>query len=115
MSNAAKYIISSDEQEGDVKMNMVITTIEGKPENIDEFVRIWSEGSTDVKPFQGFKEGYLVTNRDLGKVAIVGLWETLADAAVFSNSSVFQTVMGKLKPLATNQPIREFFKISAQI
>ena len=96
-------------------MNMVITTIEVKPENIDEFIRIWSEGSTDVKPFKGFKEGYLVTNRDLGKAAIVGLWETAADAAAFSNSSVFQTVMGKLKPLAMNQPAREFFEISAQI
>ncbi|RPJ20498.1 MAG: hypothetical protein EHM33_28305 [Chloroflexi bacterium] len=96
-------------------MNMVLTTIEVNPENMDEFVRIWSEGSTAVKPFQGFKEGYLVTNRDLGKAVIVGLWETASDAAAFSNSSVFQTVMGKLKPLATNQPAREFFEISAHI
>jgi len=96
-------------------MNMVITTIEVRPENIDEFARIWIEGSTDVKPFKGFKDGYLVTNRDLGKAIIVGLWETEADAAAFSSSSVFQTVMGNLKPLATNQPTREFFEIRAQI
>ena len=96
-------------------MNMVITTIEVKPENMDEFVRIWREGSTDVKPFNGFKEGYLITNRDLGKVAIVGLWETQADAVAFGSSNVFQTVMSKLKPLATNQPVREMFEISAQI
>jgi len=87
-------------------MNMVITTIEVKPENMDEFVRIWNEGSTDVKSFEGFKEGYLVTNNDLGKAVIVGLWETKADAAAFSSSSVFQTVMDKLKALATNQPTR---------
>jgi heme-degrading monooxygenase HmoA len=48
-------------------MNMVITTIEVKPRNIDEFVRIWSGGSTEVRSFKGFKEGYLVTNRDLGR------------------------------------------------
>jgi len=96
-------------------MNMVITTIEVKPENMDEFVRIWSEGSTDVKSFKGFKQGYLVTNRDLGKAIIVGLWETGADAAAFGSSSVFQTVMSKLKPLATNQPVREMFEISAQV
>ena len=96
-------------------MNMVITTIDVKPENIDEFVHIWRAGSTDVKSFKGFKEGYLVTNRDLGKAVIVGLWKTAADAAAFSNSSVFQTVMGKLKLLATNQPAREMFEISAQI
>jgi len=96
-------------------MNMVITTIEVKPENMAEFIRIWTVGSTDVKSFQGFKEGYLVTNRDLGKAVIVGLWETAADAAAFSNSSVFQTVMGKLKPLAANQPAREFFEISGQV
>jgi heme-degrading monooxygenase HmoA len=94
---------------------MVITTIEVKAENMDEFIRIWREGSTDVKPFKGFKAGYLVTNPDLGKVAIVGLWETAADAIAFGNSNVFQTVMGKLKPLATNQPAREMFEISAQI
>lgn len=96
-------------------MNMVITTIEVKPENIDEFIRIWSEGSMDVKSFEGFKAGYLVTNRDLGKAVIVGLWETTAHAAAFSSSNVFQTVMGKLKPLATNQPARESFEISAQV
>ena len=96
-------------------MSMVITTIEVKPENMDEFVRIWSEGSTDVKSFKGFKQGYLLTNRNLGKAVIVGLWETAPDAAAFSNSSLFQTVMGKLKPLGTNQPTREFFEISGQI
>lgn len=96
-------------------MKMVLTTIEVKPENMDEFVHIWREGSTDVKSFRGFKEGYLVTNRDLGKVVIVGLWETEADAVDFGKSTVFQTVMGKLKPLATNRPAREHFEISAQI
>jgi heme-degrading monooxygenase HmoA len=95
-------------------MNMVLTTIEIKPENLDEFVRIWSEGSTEVKSFKGFQAGYLVTNRDLGKAVIVGLWETAGDAATFSNSSIFQTVMGKLKPLALNQPVREFFEVSGQ-
>jgi len=96
-------------------MNMVITTIEVNPENLNEFTRIWSEGSSDVKSFPGFKEGYLVTNRELGKAVIVGVWKTAADAAAFSNSSVFQSVMGRLKPLATNQPIREFFEISGQV
>ena len=96
-------------------MNMVLTTIEVKPENMDEFVRIWSDGSTDVKSFEGFKAGYLVTNRDLGKAVIVGLWETAANAAAFSSSTVFQTVMGKLRPLASNQPAREFFEISGQV
>ena len=96
-------------------MNMVLTTIEVKPENMDEFVRIWNEGSMDVKPFKGFKEGYLVTNRDLGKAVIAGLWETAADATAFSTSNVFQTAIGKLKPLATNQPTRESFEISVQI
>jgi heme-degrading monooxygenase HmoA len=96
-------------------MNMVITTIEVKSENMDEFIRIWSEGSTDVKSFEGFKAGYLVTNRELGKAVIVGLWDTAGHAAAFSSSNVFQAVMGKLKPLATNQPSREFFEISAQV
>ncbi|MGZ9235245.1 MAG: antibiotic biosynthesis monooxygenase family protein [Anaerolineales bacterium] len=96
-------------------MNMVLTTIEVKPENMDEFVRIWNEGSTDVKSFEGFKAGYLVTNHDLGKAVIVGLWETAANAAAFSSSTVFQTVMGKLRPLASNQPAREFFEISGQV
>jgi heme-degrading monooxygenase HmoA len=96
-------------------MNMVLTTIEVKPENMDEFIRIWNEGATDVKPFTGFKEGYLITNRDLGKAVIVGVWESAAEAATFSNSAVFQTAIGKLKPLAVNQPVREFFEISAQV
>ena len=96
-------------------MIMVITSIDVKPENMDEFVRIWDEGSTEVKSHKGFKQGYLVTNSDLGKVAIVGLWETQADAIAFGSSNVFQTVMSKLKPLAMNQPARELFEISAEI
>lgn len=96
-------------------MNMVITTIAVKPENLDEFVRIWNEGSSQVKSFKGFKAGYLATNRDLGRAVIVGQWETGADAAAFSGSSVFQTVMGRLKHLATNQPARESFEINAQV
>jgi heme-degrading monooxygenase HmoA len=94
---------------------MVITTIEVRPENMEEFIRVWNENSGDVKPFKGFKEGYLITNSDLGKAVIVGLWETAEDAAAFSNSSVFQTAIGRLKPLAASQPVREFFEVSARV
>jgi heme-degrading monooxygenase HmoA len=69
-------IISYFNEEG-VKMFARVARIQGKPEKTDEVIRYFQEQVlTAAKKIKGFKEGYMMVNRQTGTVMGMTIWES---------------------------------------
>ncbi len=93
-----------------------IATFQAQSGKLDEVIHIWRDNiMPEVRHQQGFKSGKLFTDRTTGKCAIVGEWETEADAKGFQTGGEYQKQVAKLAALLTAPPVREVFEISAQL
>ena len=81
-----------------------ITTVEGKPEKVDEGARTYREKVLPaIKKLHGFKHAYLLVNRKTGLDISVVLWDNEKDvqASITANlqlRSQFAEAVGADKP-----------------
>ena len=91
-----------------------ITTFQVQSGKTDEVIRVWHDGiMPEVSTQKGFKSAKLFTDRTTGKCAIVGEWETEADAKGFQTGGEYQKQVAKMAALLAVSPVREVFEISA--
>lgn len=84
------------------------------PEKVEEFIRLWyDEMLPGAKLQQGWKSARLFVERKTGKVSIVGLWETEADAlATGAGSAHAERIMGILRTLLVAPPVVEHYEVA---
>src|SRR5713101_4978897 len=102
------------DNQGDETMFGSITTFQVQSGKLDEVIRLWSDSiMPEVRHQKGFKSAKLFTDRTTGKCAIVGEWETEAEARVFQTGGEYQKQVAKMAALLAVSPVREVFEISA--
>jgi heme-degrading monooxygenase HmoA len=62
----------------------------------------------------GFKDGYLVEDRDTGKAVSFSLWETEADATAMDTTGVYQKWVAMLANFLAGPPVREQYEVYLQ-
>jgi quinol monooxygenase YgiN len=88
-----------------------VTMVQVHPDKVDELIRAYEE-MTRATEAQGLMGARLLTNRTTGKVLIIGLWESEADAKAFESSPGFQESVASIAPLLTAAPTREYYEVS---
>jgi hypothetical protein len=85
-----------------------ITTVEGKPEKVDDGARNYREKVVPtIKKLHGFKKAYLLVDRKTGVNVSVVLWDTEKDLqssmpANLQLRSQFAEAVGSVKPPAVS-------------
>ena len=76
------------------------------PDKMDEAIRIYRDVvGPDRRAQQGFKGGYVLTNRSTGKLIAIALWETEGDM-------VAAVPPGNVDAVTGDPPIRETYEVS---
>lgn len=75
---------------------------------VDEAIRLFRDSIAPMfKQRKGFKDGYLVGDRNTGKAVSITLWETEADATALDTSGFYQQWTGMLAPCLSGPAVRE--------
>ena len=84
------------------------------PEKVDAFARLWHEEMLPAARLQqGWQSARLFVERKSGKVAVVGLWETEADAlATGAGSAWADKIAGMLRSLLVAPPVVEQYEVA---
>ena len=85
------------------------------PGKMDEYIRI-SQDSTGpaAKQQKGFKGGYVLSDRNMGKSISITLWETEADMKAGEASGYYQQNVAKFKDVLAAPPVREQYEVALQ-
>ncbi len=76
------------------------------PDKMDEAIRIYRDVvGPDRRAQQGFKGGYVLTNRSTGKLIAIALWETEADMMA-------SVPPGNVDAITGEPPVRENYEVS---
>jgi heme-degrading monooxygenase HmoA len=81
-----------------------VTTVEGKPEKIDEAARNYREKVIPtIKKLHGFKHAYLLADRTTGMYISIALWDTDKDLQASASANLqlrsqFAEAVGASKP-----------------
>lgn len=91
-----------------------VVMIQGKPEKMDEIVSYFRETVMPAaKKIKGFKEGYMMVNRQNGKVTGMTFWESqqgIQDSS--ANASRFIPQMAQIVGFTQN-PVTEIYEVVA--
>lgn len=75
---------------------------------VDEAIRLFRDSIAPMfKQRKGFKDGYLVGDRNTGKAVSITLWETEADATSLDTSGFYQQWTAMLAPYLSGPAVRE--------
>ena len=85
-------------------------------EKLDELIRVWRDLDTpEMKSIKGYREAYLLTNRETGKAISMTLWDSEKDAITNEQNDYIQKQINKFyKDLVTEPLTREGYEVSAQ-
>ena len=90
-----------------------VATIQGKPEKVDDVIRNFKEQVLPAaKKIKGFKEGYMMVNRQTGKVTGMTIWESqqgIQDSK--TNAGRFVPQMSQISG-ATQDPSVDIFEVA---
>lgn len=89
-----------------------VTTVQVQPDKVEELIRGYTEVAQSIPQVQGLKSARLLTDRTSGKVLILGLWETEADARAFETNPTFQQALAGLRDYLVGAPTREYYEVS---
>ncbi len=90
-----------------------IVTTQGKPEKMEEGIRAYREMVLpELKKRKGFKQGYLLINRQTGKSIGISMWESEQAAGDYSAmlSQMYQQVNQRVG--MTQEPTVENYEIA---
>jgi heme-degrading monooxygenase HmoA len=90
-----------------------VAMIQGKPNKVDEVARFFKEQILPAaKQIKGFKEGYMMVNRETGRVIGMTFWETqqgIVDST--PNASRFVPQMEQISG-AAEKPMVETYEVA---
>jgi hypothetical protein len=69
-----------------------VAMIQGKPEKVDDVVRVFKEQTlVNAKKVKGFKQGFMMVNRQTGKIIAMVYWEnqqSIQDSMPLASKSI---------------------------
>ncbi len=86
--------------------------VQGKPEKVDEVVRYFKEQTLiSAKKIKGFKQGFMMVNRQNGKILAMVHWEN--QQAIQDSSSLASRAISQMAQMvgATQEPMIEIFEV----
>ncbi len=97
-------------------MHARLFTAQVAPEKMDEFIQLWHNAMLPTnKEEKGWKSARLLVDRQTGKVLIVSLWETQADAtASGTGSAQGQKIHGIIGHLLAGRPAVEYYELAGE-
>jgi heme-degrading monooxygenase HmoA len=76
-----------------------VAMIQGKPEKVDEVVRFFKDQTlVNAKKVKGFKQGFMMVNRQTGKIIVMVHWEN--QQAIQDSMSIASEAIPKMKELS---------------
>jgi len=98
-----------------VVMYARLTTLNVKPERIDEAIKIYRTSVVPAaKAQQGFVAAYLLTDRTAGQGMSMTIWKTEEDALANEHNLYYQEQLVKFLEFLQSPPIREGYEISVK-
>jgi heme-degrading monooxygenase HmoA len=91
-------------------------TVQLAPDKVDEFIRLWhSDMLPNAQAQRGWRSARLLVNRDTGKVVVVGMWATEADAMTSGAGSAYAARQQDLiNDLITEPPVMEHYEVAGE-
>lgn len=90
-----------------------VVTVQIQPGKLDEAIQIFRDS---IKPAarqqKGHQGGYLLADRQTGKVMSIALWETEADLTTGETSGYLREQMAKIAATFAAPPVSEHFEVS---
>ena len=82
---------------------------------IDEVIKTFREGVIPaVKLQEGYRNGYLLTDRKTGECVSIAFWNSAEEAIADEESGHYQERVDMGRDLYTALPVREIFEVAAQ-
>jgi heme-degrading monooxygenase HmoA len=92
-----------------------VTTLQLQPGKCDEFLRMFQDVLAPLRLAQpGFGGSTLLADSQLGKVVVVGLWDSEADLLA-SDHADYQTNLAEISGLLVRPPLCEAYDVSIQV
>jgi heme-degrading monooxygenase HmoA len=92
-----------------------VVNVEFKPDQLDEARRIVNDAVVPVlKQQKGFKNQFLLVQKETRKAISINLWDTEADLTAFEKGPLYREVLGKLAAVLAAQPDSEAYEVSIQ-
>jgi heme-degrading monooxygenase HmoA len=94
-----------------------VITIQVIPDKVDEFVNVWhSRMAPNAQKQPGWQSARLLVNRQTGKVLVVGIWTTEAEAQASGTGSEYaERQMALLAGLVTAPPVFEHYEVASDV
>jgi hypothetical protein len=90
-----------------------VVSIQGKPEKVNDAVRYFKEQTlVNAKKVKGFKQGFMMVNRQTGKVIAMVHWEN--QQAIQDSGSLASRVIPEMNQAAgaTQDPMVEIYEVA---
>ncbi len=92
-----------------------VTIVQMKKDKVDEAINLFRESVVPAaKSQKGYKDIYLLTDRNTGKGISIAVWDTEENAVANEQSGYYQEQLSKFKDLFTAPPAREGYEVSVQ-
>jgi len=92
-----------------------VTIVQMKKDKVDESINLFRESVVPAaKSQKGYKDIYLLTDRNTGKGISIAVWDTEDNAVANEQSGYYQEQLSKFKDLFTAPPVREGYEVSVQ-
>lgn len=96
-------------------MHARVTTISMQAANVAEATRIYNDNIVPViRPSQGFKGAYLLTDAASGKALSITLWASEADGQAYEASGSYREQVAKVAQFFTAPPSLATYEVGAQ-
>jgi heme-degrading monooxygenase HmoA len=91
-----------------------LTTINTRPERVDEGIAIYKKSVIPAESQKGFVAAYLLVDRPTGKGMSVTFWKTEEDALANERSHYYQEQLVKYLDLLVGATIREGYEVAVK-
>ena len=92
-----------------------VSTIQGKPERVEDGVRNYREQvMSTVKKMAGFKGAYFLVDRKTGKVVSITLWDTETNLQASAEAADRLRANASQTATAPKPPVVEIYEVAVQ-
>lgn len=96
-------------------MHAGVTTVQVQPDNMDELVDIFRESILPAAFGLGSLGTLVLTGRNIGKVVLIGFWESEAKAMELASSGALQELTAKIAPTFSGTAHRQVHEVSVEV
>ena len=92
-----------------------LVTAEFQVDKTDEVIRIFQENIVpSIKSQEGYRGGYLLTDRKTGKGAVLALWDTEENITANTESGLYQEQVSMVAPFLATAPAQGVYEVAVQ-